>query len=868
MNTAFRNTTQDDQPSFNGNRQTGDNFVLDGIEINETINNLPGYNPAPQSLQEIRTITGNSDAEYGNVDGGEVLMVTKAGTNQFHGSAYEFFENANFQADSFANHWSSTPQAAFTQNLFGGAVGGPIFKNKLFFFGDYEGLRLNIPGTGEASVPTYDESQGNFSEVHAVDGNGIFNTTGGTNTEFEYPGDQLPPVVGSSVGIVNPAARFLFAHPALMPICAGPDGGTSSGPNCHAPNPYTVNTANYRVPQTNQSINNQWDGRVDYTLGSRDKFMIKGTYGSAWSGPSSEVIPILFLSLFKAPFAMGVVDWIHTFSPTLVNEFRPGYSRVVELNTVTDPSGAFGTTGDTQMGIGYPGKQPLPGFTYMLLYGSDTGSFGTPGGAGSNEIDNNFDYGDDVTWVHGKHITRMGAQFVRYQENYVQPSNLGGENGTLSYYADYTANYNGNGSTNTCCGATAEYSNGDGLGDFELDNAETAQLAGATGAFGARQWRDAVYAQDDWKVRPNLTANLGLRYAYDQPMYEAHNKMASIDLVAARFAALAPTSSGTYTPANDPYVELAGAYNTTTGKTNSRGLINPYYKQFMPRLGFAWQVKPRLVVRGGYGITDDDEGTGNGLRMTQNAPFLTSVTNLQHGPQATSSVWIPVATGLTSGTSNGPLSPQYDVWDPNFRPASVQQFNLTTQYLLASQTSLQVGYVGQLGQHIAEPRLLNQYTGLVPTPGTGGCPVTDTTGCVDIVAPYYAVVGGNSQIVDTVSESTENYNALQATLHQHEKNGLEYTVNYTFSRAMSDVAGQFNNTDGVGSAGGFPFPQDSYHPHADYGYNNFDARHNFSATAVYQLPFGRDKQFGSNWNRLEDGNCQRMRSSTPVFPPL
>ena len=818
MSTAYRNTSWDNVPSFNGNRQQGNNFVLDGIEINETTENLSGYNPAPQSLQEIRTITGNSSAEFGNVDGAEVLMVTKAGTNQFHGSVYEYFENQDFQADSYGNHYSNIPQAQFTQNLFGGAVGGPIIRNKLFFFGDFEGLRFTNPGTGVASVPTAKERTGDFSEVDAIDGNPIFNTTGGTNTEFQYPGDQLP-------AILNPVAIYLFAHPELLPA------------SNHNANPGTVTAGNYTAPVTYYKVNNQGDGRLDYTLSSHDTLMIKGTYGDAYDHQSNAVIPVLFPITDEYPFAMGVVDWIHTFSPSFVNEFRPGYSRIVSDTETSDPSGAFGTNGDTLMSIGYPGKQPLPGFSYMLIYGSDAGSFGTQNIAGTKTIDNNFDFGDDITWVHGKHITRVGAQFVRYQENYIAPSNIGGEDGTFAYFADYTANYNGGGS-GPCCGASAAYSNGDGLADFELDSAEVATVAGVTGPFGARQWRDAFYVQDDWKARPNLTVNLGLRYAYDQPMYEAHDKMASVDLPLARFANIGPSGL----PNPTAYAELAGKDG------NSRALVNPYYLQFMPRLGFAWQINRRAVLRGGYGITDDDEGTGTGLRMTQNPPFLTSVTNLQHGPQATYSIPISVTNGITTGTSAVPPSAQYDVWDPNFRPASVQQFNLTTQYLLFSKTSLQAGYVGQIGKHLAEPRLLNQYIGRVPS----SCPPSDSTGCVDLVAPYYSVVGGNSQIVETVSEGNENYNALQATLHQQETNGLEYTLNYTWSKAMTDSSGGYFNVDGVGSGGSFAFPQDSYNPHADYGPANFDVRHNFSGTAVYQLPFGREKRYGSNWNRATD----------------
>ena len=813
MSSAYRMTSPDEVPSFNGNRQQGNNFVLDGIEINETTENLSGYKPNPFSLQEVRIITGNADAEYGNVDGAEILMVTKSGTNKFHGNAFEYFENQNLGANSWGNNYTHSPKPKFHQHQFGGQVGGPIFRNKLFFFADYSGLRYSALNLGLASVPTVLERQGNFSEVAAIDGNPIFDTSNGLNNDTPYPNNTIP-------AIVNPVAIYLFAHPELLPL-----------PN-RAPNPGTVSTNDYQNPVTNKNLNNQGDGRVDYTLSAHDTLMVKGSYGDAYDFPSNAVIPVLFPIKNDYPFAMGVIDWIHTFSPSLVNEFRAGYSRIVNDTETSDPSGVFGTTGDSILGIGYPGKQPLPGFTNMYIQGSDAGSFGTNIAAGTKTIDNNFDYTDDVTWVHGNHVTRGGAQFVRYQENYNTPSNLGGENGYISYYADYTANY-------SCQGPTGICSNGDGLADFELDKAEVALVAQATGLFGARQWRSAFYVQDDWKVRPNFTLNLGLRYAYDQPMYEAHDKMSTINLPKARFAPVDPSG----VPDPSPYLELAGKNG------NSRALVNPFYWQFMPRIGFALQMSPRAVLRGGYSITDDSEGTGTGLRMTQNLPFLTSVTNLQHGPtDTTDGNPISVTNGLLAGTGGTPPSAQFDVWDPNFRPAAVQQFNLTTQFLLASKTSLQLGYVGQIGQHLAEPRLLNQY--IAPVPAV--CPATDPTGCVDLVAPYYAVVGGGSQIVETVAEGTENYNALQTTLRQQVTNGLEYTLNYTWARAMTDTPGGFLNVDGVGGGGTFAFAQNAYDPHAEYGPSLFDVRNNFSGTAVYQLPFGRGKKYGADWNRAAD----------------
>ncbi len=798
---SYRNTSEDGVPSFNGNRNQSNNFVLDGVEINETTANTSGYNPSPYSLQEMRIITGNADAEYGNVNGGEVIMVTKGGTNRFHGNAFEYFKNQNFAANTWAHNYSKTPRSKFTQHQFGGSLGGPLFRNRLFFFGDYEGMRYDLPPSPTtSSVPDALERAGNFSEVAAIEGNPIYDTANGTTAAAEYPGDTLP-------SIVNPVAKYLFAHPELLPL-----------PN-HPADPGTVTTNNYTVDSASKYINNQYDGRVDYTISNRDTLMIKGTHGDAHDLQTKVALPVIFPLTDDYPFYMGVIDWIHTFSPSLVNEFRAGYSRVVADTETSDPSGAFGKKGDTLLGIGFPTAQPLDGFTLMNMGGTDNSSVGTNISAGTKTVDNNFDYGDDITWVHGNHITRMGAQFVRYQENFVAPSNLGGLNGYFSYSGIYT---------------TGGSSHGDGYADFELDKSPTALLSGVSGPFGQRQWRDAVYVQDDWKVSSSLTVNLGLRYAYDQPMYEAHDKMVSVDLTKAYFAPV-----GT-----DPATLLKFA-----GKNgNSRALVNPFYGQFMPRVGFAWQFNPRTVIRGGYGITDDIEGTGTGLRMTQNPPFLTSVTNIASSPSPTSGgTPLSVKNGLTGGGSAVPLSPQYDVWHPNFRPSMVQQFNLTMQFLLASRTSAQIGYVGQYGTHLAVPILINQY--IAPVPAT--CPPTDTTGCVDLVAPYYALVGGGSQIVETASRATENYHALQATLHQQETNGLEFTFNYTWSHSMTNNPGGFFTTDGV-AGGFFSFWQDAYHPSADYGKSNYDVPNSFNGTVVYQLPFGHEKRYGANWNRLTD----------------
>jgi hypothetical protein len=306
--------------------------------------------------------------------------------------------------------------------------------------------------------------------------------------------------------------------------------------------------------------------------------------------------------------------------------------------------------------------------------------------------------------------------------------------------------------------------------------------------------------------------------------------MVSVDLAKAKFNPTAPL---------DSLLLFAGKNG------NSRALYNPYYFSIMPRFGFALQVNPRTVLRGGYGITNFLEGTGNGLRMTQNAPFQASFTLTAGNPGPTSpGAPLHVQNGFTGGTSPA-TGTQYDVWDPNLRPAVVQQFNLTTEYLINNSTSAQLGYVGELGQHLAVPVQANQY--IAPcVGGAGGDPA-----CLAVNAPYYSAVGGGN-LIETVSQGMENYNAMQAMLRHQQNNGLEYSLNYTWSRAMTNNAGGFFSVGGLSYNGGDSFWQNTYDPRADYGPSDFDVRNNLTGTAVYQLPFGRGKKYGDDWNRLTD----------------
>jgi hypothetical protein len=545
--------------------------------------------------------------------------------------------------------------------------------------------------------------------------------------------------------------------------------------------------------------------------------MGKFSHGEAYDIQTQVPMQVLFPIANDYPFTNISLAYTHIFSTKVINNLRAGFTRIVlNQNNFTDPSGLFGTHGDQTVGIPLP-NQAVAGFTYMGFGGgtSDLSNWGTAYYLGAYNLDNNFDYNDILTWEHGTHVTKFGVDFVRYQQDFFAPANIGGELGVFNYDGSFT-----------------NYPYADFLTNQSIGN----QIAGATGLFGQRQWRNAFFVQDDWRIRHNLTLNLGLRYAYDQPIYEVNNRMVNVNIALAQFA-----------PPGTPIanmLEYAGAQNPATGKVNSRALYNPYYLNFMPRFGFAWSVKPSLVVRGGFGMTDELESTGTGLRMTQNPPFQPSFVNNAPPPGPTyGGTPLAVENGfqIAPGNNTNTNGSSYRAWDPDIHPAITSQMNLAVQYLINARTSFTLGYVGQISKHLAVPIALNQYTEDVPD----SCDAT----CYQAIVPFNQLVGPGGVVIETASRAISNYNALQATIQRQQSNGLMFLVNYSYSKSLTNNPGYFNVDAGSDQDS---YWQDINHPNDTYGPSNFDLRHNVTGTMLYQLPFGRGKQFGSNWSRLAD----------------
>jgi Carboxypeptidase regulatory-like domain/TonB-dependent Receptor Plug Domain len=807
-NAIERSTTSNNLISVNGNRGQANYFTLDGVDINEPQNNQISYNVAPDALQEIKVISGNAPAIYGNVNGGDIIAVLKSGTNSYHGSAYFYLQNDKLNANSWSHKYQGEARDRYTQSTFGGTFGGPVRiphlyngRDKLFFFGDYEGIRLPSSNSNSYQVLTPAMLNGDFSAIPFQ----LYNTQAydaATNTYPVFAGNQIP--------VNNPVAKYLIAHPGLYPT----------------PNALPL-TGTY-IPrfvgsERGSHINNQFDAKVDWTPGTADH--ISGFYAQSRAHDFTDTIfPIGFSGVSSFPTTLFGASWVHTFSSAIVNQFNVGFTRTDwDQGVPLDRFGTFGLTGDSQVGIPF-GTQRYVGFAEQYIPGGN-GNIGASSignrGAPQLLVDNTYGYNDNLTIQHGRHLFTVGVQAVRYQENYTQSQNAGAL-GFFQFGGNFTQNPN---LSNPLLPAA----------DFVLDAANAESLLNG-GEFGNRQWRAAGYFQDDWKVTPRLTLNLGIRYEFDQPMVEANNKNANI----------LPLNGGTIEYAGSvPVGAPAGSIICPTP-----ACYNANYKQIMPRFGFAYQAASNISVRGGYGATSFFEGNAANQRLTDNPPLVSAFNLNGVLPSATSggtalhaSDGFNVTSGAISATGG-----QFGAWPQNIQPAYLQQYNLTVETQLNSLTSLSMGYVGQVGRHLIDYGNVNQFTQaqaqdvnqILAANPNATLPTADLT-------PYYKLAGSGGNVLITESRASANYNGLQVTVRQREAHGLEYNLNYTFAKSISNAAGNYG-VPNTATTGGDQTFQDYFNSKADYGPSGDDIRNQFNAVIVYALPYGHGRQFGASSN--------------------
>jgi outer membrane receptor protein involved in Fe transport len=794
------------QAQVNGNRAEGNNYRLDGIEINETLNNLVGYNPNPDAIGELQVISANAPAQYGNVNGGDILAVTKSGTNNFHGSAAMFLQNQTLDSNTWANkHFAPgtafTPRNPYTQTQYSGTVGGPIIKDKLFFFADYFGTRYHQGGETTSSVLSARMRTGDFSEL-------LDPAIMGSNPTIQLydPSNNYAPFANNQIPINNPVVSYLVAHPEYYPL---PNVAPSSGSPIQN---------NFRGNTTKSIRNDQGDVKVDYTPTSKDR--ISGRYSQGEAADSnSNPLAITFPGASNYPDKGIAINYSRVISSTIVNDLRAGFTRVRwNQGDPLDTTGAFGLNGNKLLGI--PAAQAFAGFAAQSV-GSGAFSLTTVGNAagGTNFIDNTFIYADDLSWQLNKHLLSIGVEAVRYQQNNFYPGN-DGANGTFTFNGVFTSN-----PTTSAPGFAAA--------DWALDRASASGIGAVTGRTGQRQWRSAYFVQDDWKVLPNLTLNLGLRYEYFQPIYEVNNKTQNYDPTRGEFEYAGSVPAGA--PAGSVVCK-------------NRSCLNPQYNNFMPRIGFAYQASPRLVVRGGFGITKALEGTGANLRLTYNAPFANSLEASGTTPTAGNpGLFLTETAGFTAPNGGADIGGFPRIEDPNIKPQQTNEYSLTTEYQLNNFSSFKLSYVGELSQHLIQAARPNQLTRPCIINGVVTDPNADPTDCAaEDPAPFLSLVGENGFVFETVAQGAADYNGLQAQYRQRTHQGLEFTVNYAYAHAFSNSAGFFG-VSGTNAQG--PYAQNAYDNHAEWGPTASDVRHSLNGTAVYELPFGTGKMFAGNANR-------------------
>lgn len=781
-------TDSSSRPNVNGNREQANNFMLDGLDNNQISDNLVGYASAIDAIQEFNEITLTAPAEFGNYMGGIVSVTTKSGTNQYHGSAYEFFRNNVLNANSWTNNFENAARPSTRWNEFGGSGGGPIKKDKLFFFADYQGSRLDTPTSiSTTTLITSAERTGDFSalltQAKPVQ---IYNpfalTSSGTRTPF--PNNIIP------TSLIDPAAGKILSSQ-------------------YYPTPTNGNLLNNYQYGVRSYINgDQGDVKIDWNRSEKDH--IFGRYSeSAFTNPTVRNYALAYNSFANYPSHTGVVDWTRTISPSLVNELRAGVNYVF----LNNGSAANAVTGFAQtVGIQDVPSAFLPS---LSLSGGNAASFGT------SDVYQLFataviHYEDTMIFSKGNHTMHYGFQGYRYRMDVFYSGN-NGRAGTILFNGYYTTQTPGTG---------ASAANG-GIAEADLLLGLPNEIQGGVngGTWGQRSNSLAAFYQDDWRVTKNLTVNMGLRWELHTPWVEVDNRQANFGLI----------SGAEYMAGQScPYNNCRALYNQYNGITN-----------FQPRLGIAWTPGGgKTVIRAGYTLSNYLEGTGTNLRTPINPPFA-----VEHDDQWSASGNYKTLPGSTLDQGFAPFfanaGDQYHsvtlrVWDPNVRPAVANQWNMTIQRQITPTSTLTVGYVGQRSTHlmVAMPyfqKVLNPNGTVSPTEYLAGNP---------------SLLADIGQISGTSSIGSQDYDALQVTFTKRISQGLQFTAWYTWSKCMTNSIGYYGQSGQADNASAYF--QNIYNMAAEWGECGYDAANNFVANAVYSLPFGRNQKYGKSMNKAAD----------------
>jgi hypothetical protein len=834
--------------SANGARSLQNNFLLDGVDNNSNLPDLLNetnfvIQPPVEALQEFKVQTNAYSAEFGRGNGAIVNAVIKSGTNQLHGSAWEFLRNNKLDGRNYFDAVGPVPQ--YQQNQFGATFGGPVLlphlydgRNRTFFFVDYEGFRVRQAQTQTAFVPPTAWRTGDFSSlidyttVTGADCNGrptyageIFDAKlakANCGVPFQYDGTGKPlniipatPVVAGGGSLDPLALRLAALYPA-----AGP---TNSSGNNFLANPVRKETRNNFDARVDQKFSDRDNTFFRFSFENQPSF-IPGTFGGLADGGG------FFSGEEDFSYRSFAASWTHIFKPELINEFRLGYNRVnahrLQLNANTNVS--------AQPNVDFPGVPFSSGIGGLpQLTFSDVATLGSPTFLPSVELQNSYTLSENLTWVRGRNVWKFGTEIRREEFTIFQPA---AARGTLSFNPTLTDN------------PAAIGTGGTGFASFMAGLASGGSINNLHNVDYFRNTY-AFYAQDDWKVTPTLVLNLGLRYELFGTVSDRFNDVGNFDLSnPANPTIFVPSGqSAKLTPYIAQYVKISA--------TGSRGLVNSDLTNFAPRIGMAWQFTPKTVLRTGYGIFygGQENGPYSNPSPGFNPPFFVNQSFISPcgAPTANTSAGdcrltlIPaLAGGFPANSLVDPNTPIFFAVDKNLRTPYMQQWHLSFQRELPANSVFTLTYAGSKGTKLYTFFNGNQ-AAPDPNPNDATAPrrpvfatLIGAPGQCSLATPQYCAPVFDTGIDWFRSTGTSNYNSLQASFEKRFAKGLQFQASYTYAHSL-DIASNAN----LGPTQNNSDFRYFRNPQAEYGNSDFDVRNRFVFNSIYELPFGHGKHF-------------------------
>ena len=796
----------------NGLMATNNNFLLNGFDNNEQQIGFEVIQPSIDAIQEFKVQTSNFGADIGK-GGAVVNVVLKSGTNQFHGDIFEFLRNSAMDAKNyFDDPVAKIPP--FKQNQFGGTLGGPIIRDKTFFFVDYQGTRIRQSQTDISTVPLLSERDGDFSDQLGAGPTGqIFDpltTNPNTGVRQPFPGNIIPSCVGTTGRSASGGSCLDPAALNVVKLFPAPNIAGAGASNNFLFNP---------VLDNNQD---SFDVRVDHQVSSRNSFFATFSHGNV-DAIQPDPFPglagggIFSGNISNKSLAAGISD-IQIISSNMANEFKIGYMRYVVGAT------PFFTGQPIAQKLGIPGiNDPNnPGTTGGLpnIMISGFSNLGNQDYFPESLRENNYQLLDSITYTHGRHSFKTGIDLRRRQHGFFQTQNPRGD---LFFDGQFTEDLN-NTSANP----------GSPLASFLIGNPISAFRDGQKGTFGMSWWEISAYFMDDFRVSPKLTLNLGLRYDIFTPEVEDHNRLANFDF-----------STGQFVRAGMSGVSRSG--NVVTNLHN-----------FAPRIGFAYTPfdDNKTVLRGGYGIFYDLQANQNDAELAFNPTGLFGSQSIQFS--ASSIPAMRLSTGFPTALPFPSLS------DPSGRASAaffnnpttyIEEWNLNVERQLAKDTVLQVAYVGTHGVDLTFLRNLNQPIQPLDS-NFEVCPVPTDPSCLsglpsNFGRPYFNTVPNIAAIRTEGHDLSSITHGLQVRFEKRFSANWSMLNSYTYQHTI----GQSAEDETVGTA---LEPQNTHNLKAERGNTEPDYRHQFTSAWSYELPFGPGQRFfaGNGVTRWLTGGWQ------------